>query len=51
MPKAAAAKLIAKDQREKKDERKFKVKTEADKVHNENEILRMKTKFDRGKRK
>ena len=27
------------------------MKTEADKVHNENEILRMKTKFDRGKRK
>ena len=39
MPKGAGAKIIAKDKREKEEARRIKVKTEADKMENENELL------------
>ena len=51
MPKATGAKIIAKDMREKKHERQIKVKTEADMVDNENELLRQKTNKSRKERK
>ena len=51
MPKAAGAKIIAKDRREKGHERQIKVKTEADMVDNENELLRQKTCKSRKERK
>ena len=51
MPKVAGAKIIAKDKREKQDQRRFIVKTEADKIHNENELLRKKTQISRRERK
>ena len=51
MPKVAGAKIIAKDKREKQDERRFIVKTEADKMDNENELLRKKTQMSRRERK